>query len=207
MKLVSFKGGRDRNLSFIIINQKTKEALVVDPFENIEIYTKKAKELGLEIKGVINTHLHGDHTEGNENFEKIGVKIFNLENKKSIKLGKETVKIISTPGHSPDCKCFYFDDILLTGDVLFVNRVGMAYHEENTPILYKSLKKLTKLPKDTKVYPGHYYNSDFPTTIGKELKNNPYLKVKNLEEFKAVMHKWRLYMRKLRAKRLKKKEA
>tara|TARA_Y100000310_G_C20530854_1_gene738366 strand:+ start:44 stop:640 length:597 start_codon:yes stop_codon:yes gene_type:complete len=192
MKIISFKGGRDRNLSYLIYNKN--QAIVVDPFKNINIYEDEAKQLNLKIIGVINTHFHPDHIEGNPAFENKGIKIINLKHKRIITLGNQTINLIRTPGHSKDSICFHFNNNLLTGDVLLVNRVGMTFNKKDTPTFYKSLKKLTSLPKETKVYPGHDYKSDFPTTIEKELQNNPYLKVKNLEEFTKLMNKWREYM-------------
>ena len=85
---------------------------------------------------------------------------------------------------------------MFTGDVLFVNRVGISHIGPPTKQLYKSLQMLKNLSNNTKVYPGHYYNSKFPSTIKKEKSNNPYLKVKNLEEFELIMDKWRDHTRK-----------
>ena len=77
----------------------------------------------------------------------------------------------------------------------------MAFKEEDTPILYKSLEKLKKLDKKTIIWPGHYYNSPYPFKLEEELKRNPYLNVKNYKEFELVIDKWRDYMRKLREER------
>ncbi|MEM3074920.1 MAG: MBL fold metallo-hydrolase [Candidatus Pacearchaeota archaeon] len=195
MKIIPFEGGKDRNLSYIILNKKTKEALVVDPFKNIEIYIKKAEELRIKIVGVINTHLHIDHIEGNEHLKKIGYKVIKLNGKNKINLGDKIIKIIKTPGHSKDCRCFLINGNLLTGDVLLAKRVGMAFKEKDTPILYESLKKLKKLPKNTIIWPGHYYNSPYPFTLKEELKRNPYLNSKTYNEFKELMNYWREYMR------------
>lgn len=203
MEIISFKGGRDRNLSYLIHN--SKKAIIIDPFKNIEIYLKKAKSLNLEIIGVINTHQHIDHIEGNKGFIEKGIEIIDLKNKKKIKLGKEIIEIIKTPGHSDDCKCFLVNNNLFTGDVLLAKRVGMAFHKENTIILYKSLKKLTSLNKRTAIWPGHYYNSDYPFTLEEELKRNPYLKTKNFKEFAILVEKWRDYMRKRHEKKYDKK--
>ncbi|MAG07775.1 hypothetical protein CMI46_03075 [Candidatus Pacearchaeota archaeon] len=194
MEIISFKGGHDRNISYIIHNNK--QALIIDPFKNTDIYLKKAKDLNLNLIGVINTHKHIDHIEGNKALKKSGIKIFNLENKSKIKLGKETIQIITTPGHSPDCKCFLIDNNLFTGDVLLAKRVGMAFTKKDTPILYKSLQKLKALPKKTLIWPGHFYNSPFPFTLEEELKRNKYLQARNLKEFTKLIDYWREYMKK-----------
>ena len=82
MKIISFKGGRDRNLSYLIYDPISKKALVIDPFENIEIYEKKSEELKVKILGIINTHYHRDHIEGNNAFIEKGIPVLNLTNKK-----------------------------------------------------------------------------------------------------------------------------
>lgn len=84
-------------------------------------------------------------------------------------------EVIHTPGHSPGGVCFYFpdDDILFSGDTLFQDSIGRTdLPGGNMERLNKSLKILAKLPPDTKVYPGHGPE----TTIGHEVKGNPFLK-------------------------------
>jgi glyoxylase-like metal-dependent hydrolase (beta-lactamase superfamily II) len=198
MEIISFKGGHDRNISYII--HSNNQALIIDPFKNTEIYLKKAEELNLKLIGIINTHKHIDHIEGNKALEKSGIKILDLENKSKIKLGKETIQIIKTPGHSSDCKCFLINNNLFTGDVLLAKRVGMAFTKKDTPILYKSLQKLKALPKKTIIWPGHFYNSPFPFTLKEELARNKYLQAKNLKEFTKLIDHWREYMKKRREK-------
>lgn len=96
---------------------------------------------------------------------------------KSIMLGDITGKYISTPGHTPDEYCIYFeqDKILFSGDVLFNQSIGRTdLWGGNQDILLKSIKnKLFTLPDEVRVYPGH----DSTTTIGFEKKNNPNVSV------------------------------
>lgn len=198
METISFKGGRDRNLSYIIYSKK--QAIIIDPFTNMDIYLEKAIVLDFKIKGFINTHNHRDHIEGNESLEKKGIEKIDVS-KKYITLENEKIKIIKTPGHSDDSKCFLTDNKLFTGDVILVNRVGMTKDDKNSKILYKTLEKIKKLSDNILIYPGHYYNSEFPSTIKKEKANNPYFKVKNFKEFKTLINKWREYMEKRRVKK------
>lgn len=88
--------------------------------------------------------------------------------------GLPSPRVIHTPGHKEDSVCFYFeeDKILFTGDTLFQESVGRTDLEGgDTNLLLQSLHRLTELPDDTAVYPGHAY----PTTIAHEKMYNPYL--------------------------------
>lgn len=195
MKVIKFKGGYDRNLSYILFDEATRKAVVIDPFKEIGIYLEKAKELDLEIIGIINTHDHRDHVVGNSFFEKKGFEIIK-QTGNSLKVGSSEIKIIKTPGHTPNSVCFFVGDKIFTGDTLFAKRVGIVRTMETTKELYSSLKKLKKLPNKMLVYPGHEYEIEIPTTIGKEKKQNPYLKCGNFQEFDALISKWRDYANK-----------
>ena len=92
-----------------------------------------------------------------------------------ISLGDDKLQVIHAPGHSPGSICFYCEkqNFLIGGDVLFQNSIGrtdLPYGDHDA--LIKNIKeKLFKLPPDVTVYPGHGPE----TTIGSEIKGNPYL--------------------------------
>ena len=92
-----------------------------------------------------------------------------------IYLGDDKLEVIHAPGHSPGSICFYCEkqNFLIGGDVLFQNSIGrtdLPYGDHDA--LIKNIKeKLFKLPPDVTVYPGHGPE----TTIGSEIKGNPYL--------------------------------
>lgn len=92
-----------------------------------------------------------------------------------ISLGDDELKVIHAPGHSPGSVCFYCEkqNFLIGGDVLFQNSIGRTdLPYGNHEALIKNIKeKLFKLPPDVTVYPGHGPE----TTIGSEIKENPYL--------------------------------
>lgn len=96
-----------------------------------------------------------------------------------IQFGKEFLKVIHTPGHSPGSSCFYNEKhkVLFTGDTLFVEAVGRAdLSGGNYFQMMESIKnKLLILPEDTEIYPGHDYGPKPTSTIGEEKKNNPFI--------------------------------
>lgn len=90
-----------------------------------------------------------------------------FEDNQIIKHGDIEIKVIHTPGHTPGGSCFYIEkeNILFSGDTLFKGSFGRVdFTYSNPKDMIKSLKKLSKLPKQTKVYPGHGSS----TTIGNE---------------------------------------
>ncbi len=87
-------------------------------------------------------------------------------------IGNIQLKTILTPGHTPGSISFYFNDSLISGDVLFHRGVGRTdFYGGSFPELEKSVKKLFQLPEKTKVYPGH---GEF-TDIGSEKNENPFI--------------------------------
>jgi len=92
-----------------------------------------------------------------------------------LRLGETNGKFLFTPGHSPGEYCLYFeeDKICFTGDVLFRESIGRYdLWGGDEKILMDSINtKLLSLPEDVTIYPGHGGSS----TIGHEMKNNPYL--------------------------------
>jgi hydroxyacylglutathione hydrolase len=93
-----------------------------------------------------------------------------------ITFGKESLKVILTPGHTPGGVCLYSKPNLFTGDTLFVGGVGRTdFPGGDGKVLSSSIKnKLLVLPDDTVVWPGHGYGGA-NSTIGEEKKSNPFL--------------------------------
>jgi glyoxylase-like metal-dependent hydrolase (beta-lactamase superfamily II) len=107
-----------------------------------------------------------------------------------IRLGNVPIKVIHTPGHTPDSICLLVDNKkLLTGDTLFVGecgRIDMA--GGNSRNMYDSLfNKLLRLNDAVEVYPGHDYGSKPCSTIGEERRSNYTLQPRSLAEFIEFM--------------------
>jgi glyoxylase-like metal-dependent hydrolase (beta-lactamase superfamily II) len=190
------------NFSYIIADEKTKEAAVVDPSYNAGEISRLIKAEGFQLKYIINTHGHSDHTAGNiellSTFQAklVAHKLSRLnpnlpvENNDAINIGKISIRIIHTPGHTNDSICLLIDkQIVLTGDTLFVGECGRTdFPTGNSKSMYDSLfNKLLKLDDNVKVYPGHDYGTKPFSTIGEERKTNYTLKPRSLEEFIEFM--------------------
>jgi glyoxylase-like metal-dependent hydrolase (beta-lactamase superfamily II) len=107
-----------------------------------------------------------------------------------ISVGNIQIRIIYTPGHTPDSICLLVDEKkLLTGDTLFVGECGRTdLPGGNSRVMYDSLfNKLMKLNDTVEVYPGHDYGSNPSSTIGDEKLSNYTLKPRNLTEFIEFM--------------------
>jgi len=193
--------GTFQNFSYIIGDEKTKSAALVDPAWEVDNLLAQCEELGLKVTRVINTHSHHDHIEGNEAVAKrTGAKVvmhekspvrkdITVKDGDVVEVGSLTVKVIHTPGHCPDHICLLVDGKLLTGDTLFVGECGRTdLAGGNSGDLYDSLvKKILPLDDSIEVYPGHDYGNKPSTTIGNERKNNYTLKPRTREEFIKFM--------------------
>jgi len=191
------------NFSYIIADDTTREAAVVDPSYNSGEITHVLETENLKLKYIINTHGHSDHTAGNQELRssfsakivahklsrvKADVKV---DDGDSLKIGRAPVKVIHTPGHTPDSICLLVDNQkLLTGDTLFVGECGRTdLPGGNSKNMYDSLfHKILKLSNNVEVYPGHDYGSKPYSTIGEEKRSNYTLEPRSLPEFIEFMN-------------------
>jgi hydroxyacylglutathione hydrolase len=190
------------NFSYIIADDTTREAAVVDSSYNAGEIAKVLKTESLKLKYIINTHGHSDHTAGNEELlsmfdakmvahklSRINADI-TVDDGDFISIGSIQVKVIHTPGHTPDGICLLVDkQKLLTGDTLFVGECGRTdMPGGNSRSMYDSLfHKLLKLDDDVEVYPGHDYGPKSSSTIGDERRSNYTLQPRSLSEFIEFM--------------------
>ena len=195
------------NFTYLIADEKTKEAAVVDSSYNAEEIIKWRiikilKTQNLRLKYVINTHGHSDHTAGNTELKSIfGAKIVVhklskvncdvwVEDGDVIKIGPISLKIIYTPGHTVDSICILVDNQkLLTGDTLFVGECGRTdMPGGNSKSMYDSLfNKILKIEDSIEVYPGHDYGLTPTSTIGRERTSNYTLQPRTVKDFIEFM--------------------
>ena len=190
-----------RNFAYIIADEATREAAVIDPGHNAEHILRQIQQLNVHVKYIINTHSHRDHTSGNSDIkEKTDAKIvahtksplpkdIAVKDQDSLQLGELAVKVIHTPGHTPDGICLLADNKLFTGDTLFVGECGRTdLTDSSAKDMYHSLfDKILLLDDSVEVYPGHDYGNRPSSTIGHERKTNYTLEKRTLEEFIEFM--------------------
>ena len=112
-----------------------------------------------------------------------------LEDGDRVDLGSLSVTCVHTPGHTPGSQCFLVGDRLVAGDTLFVQGCGRVDLPGGDPeaMYYSLTQKLAKLPEQTVLFPGHHYGPTETSTIGDELKQNHYFRVRSLEDWRRLM--------------------
>jgi hydroxyacylglutathione hydrolase len=202
MKILQIPVGQMANFTYIIADEETDEAAVIDPSWDLDDVFKALKKNGWKAKYVINTHSHFDHVLGNEQVAAVtGAKIVQHENSKltkdisvsdgdTIEVGSIKLRVLHTPGHSKDSICIVLgDELVFTGDTLFVGNCGRTDLPGSDPAeMYDSLfDRVGKLDEKLVVYPGHNYGSTPTSTIGKEKKTNYVLQPRSKQDFLSFM--------------------
>ena len=186
MKVYQIPVGPMQNFSYIVEDESTHEAIIIDPSWDLEKLTEIINEQNLNPKYIVNTHWHDDHTRGNEELAKeLSVKIvqhdasdlkndLTVSDGDSIKFGCSEFVVYHTPGHSKDSICLVGDGKICSGDTLFVGNCGrIDLPGGSSRELYHSLfDVIANLSDDLVLYPGHDYGPDVKSTIGSEKRTN-----------------------------------
>lgn len=111
-----------------------------------------------------------------------------VESGDKLSVGNVEVEFLHTPGHTPGSQCFRINNTLVSGDTLFINGCGRVdLPGSNSEDMYRSLQKLADLPDDTLLLPGHNYGHVPNATLAETRQQNAYLRVPDLETWKAIM--------------------
>lgn len=193
---------RNPNLSYLAVSSD-KHCALIDVCSDVEAVLRDLRKRDLRLDCLLITHYHGDHTFALPSwlakFPDLSVGIhsasleavraagaghvFALREGDEVKVGKEVIKVMETPGHTNDSLCFWDQKggNLFTGDVIFGGNIGCSDYRNggNRNIFYQSILRLLKiLPDSTRLYPGHlseHYKTMPPYAFADEKTKNPYL--------------------------------
>ena len=203
----SFTGGYDKNITYLVTCMRTSNQFLVDasvPLKKISPFINRRGLITLLI-----THTHGDHyayiDEYVDAFPNLVTIVFKdsqdkikcnyvkpVNNGDIVSVGQLNLEIIHTPGHYPDSICYLLDDVLFTGDTLFVGRTGRTIDKKSdTRDLYKSVyNKILTLPDKITIYPGHDYGPRSSITIKENIKISPLLQAEDEDDFVLKMKEY-----------------
>lgn len=174
LHVVQFRYSAD-NLAYLIYGREFAMAVDGGAVDDIASFLE---EHHLNLRYVVNTHNHYDHTSGNDHLikhyqaEHIPCRDLSLQD--MLILEDEPIRIYPTPGHTEDSLCFYVGNILLTGDTLFNGTIGNCF-SGRVDLFYQSIKKLMALPPETIIYAGHDYVKDSIYFARQLEPDNPHL--------------------------------
>ena len=190
--------------TYLIACTETRNAVLIDPVNtDIDKYVALLAEHSLNLIYALDTHVHADHITAsgllkrqlgcqtavstlchanNADLEINDADVFTLSE-------HESIKAISTPGHTAGSLCFLWRDHLFTGDTLLINGCGRTdFQGGDAATLYNSITKiLFTLPMETLVYPGHDYAGCYVSNIAQEKIKNPRLANKTKAQFIEIM--------------------
>ncbi len=194
--------------TYLLWDLDTKEGVLIDPVrEQFERDHRVISELGVRLKYAVDTHVHADHVTSLGLFreamevqtavgEPSGVPCADvlLKDGQSLEFGKHTLTALSTPGHTDACTSFHCENMLFTGDTLFIRGCGRTDFQQGSPAkLYSSIQRLYAYPDETLIYPGHDYKGECVSTVGEEKLHNPRISANQTEDgFTGVMNALRL---------------
>ncbi len=114
--------------------------------------------------------------------------IAKVESGDTLKIGDIEIEFLHTPGHTPGSQCFKVKHTLVSGDTLFINGCGRVdLPGSDVDDMYHSLQKLSALPDDTLLLPGHNYSHVPHATMAETRQQNVYMRINNLESWRMMM--------------------
>ena len=201
MKIIHMVLGELETNCYILIDEETNEAAVIDPADEAETIRDAVEGAGATLRYILLTHGHRDHTLAAPELHAlypdaavyihesdkgaVGIYRYPMEELiggdlkfygegDTLPLGSLTVEVLHTPGHTGGSVCLKCENALFTGDTLFAGSMGRIDLPGAQPEkMMGSLARLARLPGDFDVYPGHMQ----ATTMARERQYNLYIRM------------------------------
>jgi glyoxylase-like metal-dependent hydrolase (beta-lactamase superfamily II) len=200
------RAGGDRNFGYLLGDRTAGQAVLIDPSYSPDAFVERAREQRLTVTHIINTHGHPDHTNGNERAAALtGAPVaahptlhssVALSDRTELPVGTMRLLCLDVPGHSVDHLAFYEPTyrLLITGDLLFVGKVGGTSNDTDARSEWNSLQRLVReIPDEATVWPGHDYGVRPSSTMALEKATNPFLRCADVEAFLDLKSSWPIF--------------
>ena len=199
MKVITTVVGELSTNCYLLIDEQTREAALIDPADSPDQLTALIEREGVTLRYILLTHGHRDHTLAapamHTRFPQAEVYIHPLDASGSgiyhyplegvidglkyydegdtLPLGSLTIQVLYTPGHTAGSVTLLVGDVLFVGDTLFPGSYGRTDLPGGDPMeMYASLRRLGSFEGDYTVLPGHMES----TTLAREKRTNPYIR-------------------------------
>ena len=200
------KLGPMENFVYLVGAEGARETALVDPAWDVEAAFRSAEEDGRTLTHALVSHHHFDHVNGlPQLLARGGVRVFAhradvprlaLELQRevtplaagdAVEVGPLRVTAMHTPGHTPGSTCWHAGEGLFAGDTVFVNACGRCDLAGGDPEqMFQSLRRVSELPDEVRLFPGHDYGDVPVSSIAREKQRNPYFqKLASLTDFVA----------------------
>jgi len=195
MKLTSLTAGSIGTNCYILYDEATLDAVVIDPSDEAALAEARIQALGLRVRAILLTHGHFDHGGDVERIRRrTGAPVYlhpadtalpswlthgvthtdELSDGEELDLAGMRFRVLHTPGHTPGSVCFLCGELLFAGDTLFAGSCGRTDLPGGSGAdMMRSLRRLAELPGDYRVLPGHGEE----TALERERRSNPYLQM------------------------------
>jgi sulfur dioxygenase len=189
--------------TYLLACEASGKAALIDPLrERIDRYLAVLAYRGLRLEKIIDTHTHADHRSGAAELSDLtGAPVvmhrrapsphvaIHVEDGDTIAIGEAKLRVLYTPGHTPDSISILADGRVFTGDCLMIHGTGRAdFAGGDAGAQYDAImRKLFTLPDATIVLPAHDYRGHTESTVGEEKHSNPRLTGKSRDAYIDLM--------------------
>ncbi|HEY3366506.1 MAG TPA: MBL fold metallo-hydrolase [Symbiobacteriaceae bacterium] len=193
------------NYVYLIIDENTRHAAIVDPAWNLAAITSRLRELDVDLKAILLTHSHYDHVNLVEqlvsrfninvyiSLEEANYYRFHSRNLVAVRdrevldLAGTRITCLLTPGHTYGGICYSLPDALFSGDTVFIEGCGVCDLDGGCPEkMYESIQTIKRsVSPDARVYPGHSFGKPPGELFSRVMRENIYFQITRKDHFVA----------------------